>query len=177
VFYNKINSINSKWCVSRRSRNEHKVIHNGSYKNEETAAHASYTLARKLMQNGEQNHKLNFPYDDIDVFPEKRSSSKYFGVSYNRVIEKWSANRWSKCDKRLICNGYYDTEETAARASDTLGKKLIEIGEKDHKLNFPDDDIGVWSEAVIVSEYKNKKRKRSEDLENSQESKLKEIQM
>ena len=46
------------------------MLYNGSYDNEETAARASDTLARKLMANGEQAHKLNFPDDDTDVFPD-----------------------------------------------------------------------------------------------------------
>ena len=46
------------------------MIHYGTYDNEETAARASDTLARKLLTNGEQAHKLNFPDDDTDVFPE-----------------------------------------------------------------------------------------------------------
>ena len=46
------------------------MSYNGRYDNEETAAHASDTLARKLMSNGEQGHKLNFPDDDTKVFPE-----------------------------------------------------------------------------------------------------------
>ena len=46
------------------------MLRNGCYDNEDTAARASDTLARKLMANGEQGHKLNFPDDDTDVFPE-----------------------------------------------------------------------------------------------------------
>merc|ERR1712098_252226 len=42
-----------KWRAQRRSKLEKKMIHYGSYKNEETAALASDTLARKLLANGE----------------------------------------------------------------------------------------------------------------------------
>ena len=52
------------------------MICNGRYESEETAAHASDTLARKLMTNGEQGHKLNFPNDDTEVFPEVTQSCK-----------------------------------------------------------------------------------------------------
>jgi hypothetical protein len=57
----------SKWRAYRWSKNENKLFHNGVYKNEETAAHASDTLARKLIANGEKHHKLNFSDDDTEV--------------------------------------------------------------------------------------------------------------
>merc|ERR1712098_732410 len=81
----------SNWFARRYSKHENKVICNGCYGDEETAAHASDTLARKLMEKGEQNHKLNFPDDDTDVFPEekKETSSEYIGVSYRKNRSKW----------------------------------------------------------------------------------------
>ena len=60
----------SKWYVQRHIKHEKKLVGNGSYKNEERAAHASDTLAKKLMANSEKGHKLNFPDDDTEVFPE-----------------------------------------------------------------------------------------------------------
>jgi hypothetical protein len=39
-------------------------------RDEETAAHASDTLARKLTENGEKGHRLNFPDDYTEVYPE-----------------------------------------------------------------------------------------------------------
>merc|ERR1712098_460998 len=63
----------TKWRVQRHSRLEKKRLNNGSYENEETAARASDTLARKLMANGEQAHKLNFPNDDTEVFPDEKA--------------------------------------------------------------------------------------------------------
>merc|ERR1712098_630264 len=65
------------WRVMRWSKSGKKNICNGTYKNEETAAHASDTLARKLIASGEKGHKLNFSYDDTDVHPEKRN---YIGI-------------------------------------------------------------------------------------------------
>ena len=48
------------------------MVYNGTiYKDEETAARASDTLARKLMANGEQNHRLNFPDNNTEVYPKK----------------------------------------------------------------------------------------------------------
>ena len=47
------------------------MINHGSYENEEAAAHASDTLARKLIANGEQGHKLNFLGDETEVFREE----------------------------------------------------------------------------------------------------------
>merc|ERR1712098_74914 len=69
----------SKWRVRRHSKLEKKTLYNGSYENEETAAHASDTLAKKLIANGEQGHKLNFPDDNTEVFPELQRKRKRRG--------------------------------------------------------------------------------------------------
>merc|ERR1712098_118611 len=126
---------------------------------QETAAHASDTLARKLMKSGENNLKLNFPDDHAETHPEKKNTtSKYFGVFYIKKTSKWCAQRRSKSESKHVYIGCYDDEETAAHASDSLGRKLMENGEQNHKLNFPD------------TENQNHKRKRSEheELEDSQ---------
>merc|ERR1712034_2957 len=76
------------WRVHRWSKNEKKTVHNGIFKNEEKAAHASDTLARKLIANGEKGHKLNFPdNNDTEVYAKKRSN--YIGLSYNARKEIW----------------------------------------------------------------------------------------
>jgi len=137
----------SKWQAYRRSKLEKKTAHNGRYDNEKTAAHASDTLVRKLMANGEQGHKLNFPDDDTEVLPEEEiNSSHYIGVSYNVKYSKWQAQRYRKLEKKNVCNGNYADEKTAAHASDTLARILMANGEQGHKLNFPDDDIKVLPE-------------------------------
>merc|ERR1712098_555999 len=101
----------SKWRAYRRSKHEKKNFFNGYYDNEETAAYASDTLARKLMKNGEQGHKLNFPDDHIEVHPEEKiQTSEYIGVSYLERDLKWCAKRWSKNEKKLVYFGYYDNE-------------------------------------------------------------------
>merc|ERR1712098_897069 len=124
----------SKWRANRYSKNEKRKICYGCYDNEVTAAHASDTLARKLMENGEKLHKLNFHDDYTEVFPEKKqTSSQFIGVAYAFNISKWRANRHSKYEKKTVHNGCYDSEEAAARASDTLARKLMENGEKLHK--------------------------------------------
>merc|ERR1712098_987535 len=102
-------------------------------------------MGRKLMANGEQKLKLNFPDDETEVYPEKKqTSSKYIGVSYNEKKSRWIADRWSKNEKKVVHNGYHKDEETAAHASDTLARKFMQNGEQDHKLNFPDDDTEVF---------------------------------
>merc|ERR1712098_1012827 len=116
--------------AERRSKAENKAVYIGYFGNEETAAHASDTLARKLMENGEQNHKLNFPDDHIEVYAEKKKTSKFIGVSFIEKIPKWRALRWSKAENKTIYNGCHDDEETAAHASDTLARKLMENGEQ-----------------------------------------------
>merc|ERR1712098_264253 len=115
-------------------------------------AHASDNLARKLMANGKQNLKLNFPDENAEVLPEKTASSKYFGVSYHEKYKSWIAQRYSKSERKIINNKTYRDEETAARASDILARKLIAIGEQNHKLNFPDD--------VAEDRHEEHKRKR-----------------
>merc|ERR1712098_994896 len=87
----------SKWIAKRWSKNENKAVCNGyCYDNEETAAHASDTLARKLMKNGEHGHKLNFPDDFTEYNAERKDYSRYLGVSYDKRIERWVVMRWSK---------------------------------------------------------------------------------
>merc|ERR1712096_297876 len=150
------NEAHKKWIVQRWSKTENKNICNGSYKDEETAAHASDTLARQLMANGEQNHRLNFPDDSTEVFPETKTP-KYFGVYYNKAHKKWGAQRQSKNEKKTVYNGFFKDEETAAHASDTLARQLMESGKQNHKLNFPDDRTEVYPEKT-----QRNKRKRSE---------------
>ena len=67
------NKSHSKWQVSRWSKIQGKTIYNGRYnRNEETkAAHASDTLAKELIADGEENHKLNFLNDETEVWAEK----------------------------------------------------------------------------------------------------------
>jgi len=151
------------WYVQRHSKHEKKQISNGYYKDKEKAAHASDTLARKLMTNGEKGLKLNFPDDDTEVYPKKKNENNYFGVFYNKRDEKWCAQRWSKNGNKSVYNGYYKDEETAARASDTLARELIVNGEKGHKLNFPDEDTEEHAK-----KNQSNKRKRPTDFENSQ---------
>jgi hypothetical protein len=71
------------WCAFRRRKKESSNAYNGTYKDEETAAHASDTLARKLIANGEKSHKLNFPDNDTEFWAEEKSSN-FIGVSYNK---------------------------------------------------------------------------------------------
>merc|ERR1712034_291799 len=73
VFYN--NKI-SKWRASRYSKNEKKIMYIGDYKDEDIAAHASDTLARKLIANDKQKLKLNFPDDETEVRPKPRNTKR-----------------------------------------------------------------------------------------------------
>merc|ERR1712098_362429 len=76
------NKKDETWRACRWSKNEHKSVNNGaSYKNEETAAHASDTLARKFIANGEKGHKLNFPDDNAENQKNKRKKPKDFQTS------------------------------------------------------------------------------------------------
>jgi hypothetical protein len=166
------------WMATRWSRKTKKIAYNGYYKDEITAAHASDTLARKLIANEEKGHMLNFPDNDIKVYPEK--TSNYIGVIYIAKIEKWRAQRHSKThmQKKVVYNGSYKDEVTAAHASDTLAKKLLKNGEKGHKLNFTDDDTEVYPEKnsiyIGVTYHKQNERwvaKRHNKTENKNENK------
>merc|ERR1712098_860174 len=66
----------SKWTVYRQNKYEKNMVYSGTYTDEETAAHASDTLARKLMANGKQKLKLNFPDDDTEVNKPRKSKRK-----------------------------------------------------------------------------------------------------
>jgi hypothetical protein len=133
--------------LRRWSQNDNKKVYKGCHNDAETAAHASDTLARKLMENSKQKLKLNFPDDLTEVYPEEKNiSSKFIGVSFDKNKSKWRAQRWSKYKNKTIGNGHFEDEETAAHASDTLARKLIENGEHGHELNFPDDITEVYPE-------------------------------
>ena len=71
-------------------------------------------------------------------------------MSWNKGNLKWMVRRWSKTDGKLIYNGYCNVNEEirAAHASDTLARQLIEKGEEEHKLNFPNDETEVRLEKV-----------------------------
>jgi len=155
----------SKWCSFRWSRSKNKALFNGYYENEDTAAHASDTLARQLIKKGEQGHKLNFPDDETEIYPEKKNS-KYFGVSYNKNNLMWYSCRHSRSKKTTVYNGYYDNEEAAARASDTLARELMKNGERNHKLNFPGYIIN--HQMYIKNATSQQKKRKNHNLEYSQ---------
>jgi len=157
------NKNSSKWYVQRYSKNENKKFSNGCYDDEETAAHASDTLARKLIKNGAQKLKLNFPDEKSEVFPETKSS-KFIGVSYDTLNQRWLVSRHSKSENKPVCNGSYKNENTAAHASDTLARKLIKNGAQKLKLNFPDDHTEVYS----AENQKKRKRQKQITPEHSQ---------
>merc|ERR1712098_303934 len=70
---------------------------------------------------------------------ERKKTSQYIGVYYSEERAKWKTQRRSKSEKKIVSNGNYKDEDTAAHASDNLARKLMENGEQNHKLNFPDD--------------------------------------
>merc|ERR1712098_195096 len=138
VYYRKRDA---RWIAMRRSKKQKKCIFNGTYKNEEIAAHASDTLARKLMRDGESNHYLNFPDDETEVKSKvKTPTSKYIGVYFKTQYSRWVVQRYSKKEKKYAYFKSYMNEEEAAYASDTLARELMQGGEKGHKLNFTDGE-------------------------------------
>ena len=74
------------------------MVSNGcNYENEETAAHASDTLARKLMENGEKALKLNFPDDYTEVHRGKVAAIKKFTKFHISII--WESKEKKKTKK------------------------------------------------------------------------------
>ena len=72
-------------------------------------------------------------------------------MTFDGNISKWRVRRRSKKENKPQFNGYYDDEETAARASDTLARNLMKNGEQTLKLNFPEDDTEVYPEKVTLT--------------------------
>jgi len=54
----------AKWRARRWSFQQNKAVLSGTYRDQESAAHASDEIARNLILNGEKGHKLNFLGDD-----------------------------------------------------------------------------------------------------------------
>ena len=68
-----------------------------------------------------------------------KKKSNFFGVAHDKRNSRWKVQRWSKHENKNVYYGYYDDEDTAAHASDTLARKLLDNDEQKLKLNFPDD--------------------------------------
>jgi len=88
---------------------------------------------------------------------EKKRTSKYIGVSYNKKNSKWNAQRRSKEDNKVFSYGHYDDEITAAHASDTLTRKLMKNCKRKLKLNFPDNHNEVYPEQCNQNKKKGTK--------------------
>merc|ERR1712098_998421 len=91
-----------RWLVYRWSKRDRKAFSDGWYRDEEAAARASDTLARKFMVSSDQNIKLNFPDDVIEEDSQhqtyKRKRPLEFEYSqanednFERLEEKKSGN-------------------------------------------------------------------------------------
>jgi len=57
-------------------KTENKMVYNGCCKDEEAVALVSDTLARNLIVNGEQNHKLNFPNSDNEKYQQRNKRKR-----------------------------------------------------------------------------------------------------
>lgn len=91
-----------KWRAVRWIKADKKAAYNGYYKDEKTAAHASDTLARKLMENDKQILKLNFPDDNTEVRSARKKFSEYIGVYFNVNRKRWIVQRWNKTEKKTL---------------------------------------------------------------------------
>jgi hypothetical protein len=143
-----------------------KMICTQRYEDKETAAHASDALARELIANGERGHRLNFPNDKekeelslADGETKRRKVSEYIGVYYNRKHNVWRASRQSKTKRKMVHNGSYRDQETAAQASDALARFLMANGDTNLKMNFREENIEDHN-------HQKNKRKRPFEFEN-----------
>merc|ERR1712098_922866 len=84
---------------------------------------------RENVHNGERE-EIRVKIEEDEYAKKKEPSSQFIGVSYDMNTTKWRAQRRSKLEKKTLCNGTYENEETAARASDTLARKLLSNGEQ-----------------------------------------------
>ena len=124
---------NQKWVAKIRIDGKQKSI--GSYDDETEAARA-YDAAVRAQSLGQP---LNFPDDlstapDVYVPKKKRvASSRFRGVSWNTMRQKWEA-KISIAGKSKHIGSYVDETE-AARAYDAT----VRAQSLDYPLNFPDD--------------------------------------
>jgi hypothetical protein len=92
----------------------------------------SVFASEKNQNDGENDPKYNenpiFVKIEENENAKKNKKSKFIGILFYVINSKWRARRRSKNEKKLLHNGYYDDEETAARASDTLARKLLHKG-------------------------------------------------
>merc|ERR1712098_338004 len=112
--------------------------------------HCTKSLERMKANKTEQSIVMKIEEDKYTK-ANKCITSKYIGTIYKESRSKWEAQRWSKNEKKLAYSGYYRDEESAARASDTLARKLIANGEKGHMLNFPDNDTEEYTDEETTS--------------------------
>ena len=126
----------SEWKVSIKHEGKHQYIGSFDLEEEEQAARAYDTAARRL--RGPAAHsakfKLNFPT------ASELMSSRYAGVMWDKRDSKWVVNITHKRQREHI--GYFapEQEEAAARAYDAAARRLRgpeAHSAKSHKLNFP----------------------------------------
>jgi hypothetical protein len=129
----------------------------GYFASEEDAARAYDHAAVQARGPGA---KRNFPDEDISEPPvtvgeeqKQRSSSRYIGVSWNKVRSAWTAQLKDPQTKRQQHIGYFASEEDAARAYDHAAVQARGPGAK---RNFPGDAI---SEPPATLGEKRKQRK------------------
>jgi hypothetical protein len=73
------------------------------------------------------------------------STSRYFGVSWNKARSAWRADLWDPHTKRMQHIGYYASEEDAARAYDCAAVQANILGAK---RNFPGEAVSELPETM-----------------------------
>ncbi|KAG1659101.1 hypothetical protein FOA52_013747 [Chlamydomonas sp. UWO 241] len=121
--------------------------HIGTYASEEDAARAYDWAAVKM--HGPECTKRNFLSELISELPltlrrlrhemREGKTSRFFGVSWNKVREAWHVQLWDPKAKRRQYIGTYVSEEDAARAYDCEAVKMHGPGYTER--NFPGELI------------------------------------
>lgn len=95
-----------------------------------------HILRIRLDNRKDQLRIITPPQNAMNKTSAKGSSSKYLGVSFSKVMNKWCS--YITKDGKKIHLGYYDSDIDAARARDVATKKYFkEFG----SLNFPNENI------------------------------------
>lgn len=138
-----VTKFSDKWVAQIRYNNKVKRI--GYFDTKEEAAVAYFIYDKKL--NGVfsktvcpevSKEVFDSVYKFIHSYKKKRSSSKYYGVSFYKKTSKWKAE--ININKKRYFIGYFDNEDLAALEVD---KKLIEYNQIE-RLNFNKKDINVY---------------------------------
>lgn len=174
VCYDKVGQ---RWTTSISHNSKH--VFSSSYNDEEACARSRDLY---LIQHlPDEQYKLNFEWSDDDVIfwkkelddiksnqtkkprydgvestfhkkPDAETSSKYYGVTYNKKNKRWDAVVVK--NKKVVYKRSFNTESVGARARDLYILHFLK--NNGYRLNFEwsYDDISKWKEKISELEHK-----------------------